>query len=50
MIKSFYSSLLLLLVCVLVCGFLSLQWSSIYWCEKMWELLVVNKEMVIPLH
>jgi len=29
--------------------FLSLRWSSIYWCEQMREILVVNREMVVPL-
>jgi len=33
-----------------VCGFLFLWWSSIYWWEQMWELLVVIKVMEIPLH
>ena len=37
-----------LFVC-LVCGFLLLRWSLIYWWEQMWELLVVLKVMETPL-
>jgi len=37
-----------LFVCSM-CGFLLLWWSSIYWCEHMWELLVVTRVMEIPL-
>jgi len=32
-----------------VCGFLTLQWSSIYWCEQMRELPVVVRVMEISL-
>ena len=39
---------LCLLVCS-VCGFLLLRWSLIYWCEHMWELLVVIRVMETPL-
>jgi len=38
-----------LLVWLYVCGLLSLRWSSIHLCGQMWELLVVNMEMMIPL-
>jgi len=38
-----------LFVC-LMCGFLLLRWSSIYWCEQMWELLVVVRVMEISPH
>jgi len=31
-----------LFVCSM-CGFLFLRWSSIYWCEHIWELLMVVK-------
>jgi len=41
MIKHFYSSLPFLVCGLLVCGFLLLLWSSIYWCEQMWEFLVI---------
>jgi len=33
-----------------MCGFLLLRWSSIYWCEQMWKLLMVIRMMEIPLH
>jgi len=46
----FYSSLPFLLVVCFVCGFLFLRWSSIYWCEQMWQLLVVIRMMETPLH
>jgi len=36
-------------VCFVWCDFLFLRWSSIYWCEHMWEILVVNRGMVTPL-
>ena len=36
-------------VCIF-CGFLILRWSSIYWCEQMWELLVVIRVMETSLH
>jgi len=29
---------------------LPLRWSSIYWWEQMWEVLVVNRGEMIPLH
>jgi len=32
-----------------VCGSSLLRWSSIYWCEQKREVLVVDKEMMIPL-
>jgi len=34
----------------IVCAFLLLRWSSIYWCEQMRELPVVIKVMEVPLH
>jgi len=46
----FYSSLPFLLVCVPVCDFLLLRWSSIYWCEQMREPPVVIRVMEVPLH
>jgi len=33
-----------LFVC-LVCSLLLLWWSSIYWCEQMWQLLMVLRVM-----
>jgi len=42
MIKPFYSSLPFLFACVSRVWFLLLRWSSIYWCEQMWELLVIT--------
>jgi len=48
--KSF--STLAYLFCLFVysmCGFIFLRWSSIYWCEQMRELHVVNKVMEILL-
>jgi len=39
--ESFYSSLPSCLLMCLVCGSLLLWWSSIYWCEQMWEILVI---------
>jgi len=41
-----YPSVVCCMSCL--CGFLFLRWSSIYWCEQMWEILVVNREMAIP--
>jgi len=37
-----------LFVCSM-CGFILLRWSSIYWCEQMWELPVVIRVMEISL-
>jgi len=46
----FVMCVVLLLVWFVMCVVLiSLRWSSIYWCEQMRELLVINREMMIPL-
>jgi len=50
MINCFLSRLPFCLCMFYLCGFLFLRWSSIYWCEQMWETLVVNRRMVTPLH
>jgi len=46
-----FSALVYPFICCMfcVCGFLFLRWSSIYWWEHMRELLVVNRERMIPL-
>jgi len=50
MLKHFYTSLPpFCLLVFLMCDFLLLRWSSIYWCEQMWEPLVVISVMEIPL-
>jgi len=38
----FYTSLPFSLLVCFMCGFLLLQWLSIYWCEQMRELLVIT--------
>jgi len=50
MIKSFSSSLPFACLIALFVAFLLLRWSSIYWWEQMWEVLVVNGRETIPLH
>ena len=51
MIKTFFTLAypFCLFMC-LACDFLLLRWPSIYWCEQMWELLVVIRVMETPLH
>jgi len=51
MYDNLFSALAYPFVCCMscLCGSLFLQWSSIYWCEQMRDILVANREMVTPL-
>jgi len=49
--KTTFGSSLLLFVCCMfcMCGSLFLRWSSIYWCEQMWETPVANRKVMVLL-
>jgi len=46
MIKTFFTlAYPFYLLVFILCGFLLLRWSSIYWCEQIWEPLMVIRVM-----